>query len=101
MNPLARFVHSTKSPVGLSPSPEIAESARRTLTKGLAFFNEILADGRPFVAGEQLSIADCTLAAGLNFGRVCGIEYDPALTHVAGWDTSYRARPSVREVLLP
>jgi glutathione S-transferase len=99
LNPLARFVHSARSPLGLPPSPEIAESALKTLTKGLSFFEQLLADGRGFVTGEQPSIADCTLAAGLNFGRYGGFEYDPGLTNLARWDMSYRARPHVREAL--
>ncbi len=99
LNPLARFVHSTRSPLGLPPSLDIAKSARKTFTKGLAFFNELLADGREFIAGGQPSIADCTLAAGLNFGRYGGFEYDPNLTNLARWDMSYLARPHVREAL--
>ncbi len=99
LNPLARFVHSTRSPLGLHPSPEIAESALKTLTKGLSFFDQLLTDGRQFVTGEQPSIADCTLAAGLNFGRYGGFECDPSLANLERWDRSYRARPHVREAL--
>jgi glutathione S-transferase len=99
MNPLARFVHATRSPIGLPPSPEAAAQARRMFTKGLIFFDRLFADGRPFVAGEKPSIADCTLAAGLNFGRFGRIEYDPALARLARWDTAYRARPLVQAVL--
>jgi glutathione S-transferase len=99
MNPLARFVHSTRSPMGLPPSPEIAGQAHRTFVKGLAFFDELFADGRPFVAGEQPTIADCTLAAGLNFGRFGGVEFDSGLAHLARWDASYRVRPLVRKAL--
>lgn len=97
--PLTQFIHATRSPCGLLPSPEIAERSHRLLLKGLAHFNTVFADGRAFVAGTQPSIADCTLAAALNFGRACGFEYDPSLTHITRWAAGYLARPSVLELL--
>jgi glutathione S-transferase len=99
LNPLARFIHATRSPRGLPPSPEIAEASRRVLAKGLAYFDALFADGRAFVAGAQPSIADCTLAAALNFGRVHGFERDPSLTHITRWETAYLARPPALALL--
>lgn len=99
LTPMARFVHATKSPLGLPPSPEIAASARAMLDTGLAFFEAMLVDGRAFVAGPRPSIADCTLAAGLNFGRFGGVALDPGLVHLARWETAYRERPAVHAVL--
>lgn len=92
LNPLARFIHAARSPRGLPPSQEIAESARPVLAKGLAYFEALFADGRAYAAGGQPSIADCTLAAALNFGRAYGFELDPGLRYLAHWETAYRAR---------
>lgn len=95
----ARVVHSTKSPLGLPPSPEIAKHFSETLQRTLAFLDERLADGRPFLAGEAVSVADCTLAAGLQFGRFGGVSLSPDLTHLIRWDARYRARPAAKQVL--
>lgn len=97
--PIAFTVHATKSPLGLPPAPEVAALFRARLPRALAVLDERLADGRPFVAGDRPTIADCTLAAGLQFGRFGGIELDPSFENVARWDASFRARPSARSVL--
>jgi len=96
--PIARFVHATKSPLGAPPSPEIAASARLLLDKGLAFFDALASDDRAFVAGAAPTIADCTLAAALNFGRFGGVEIDGALAHLARWEAGYRQRLAVQPV---
>ena len=98
MVPMARFVHATNSPLGLPPSPEIAASARALLDKGLAFFDALVSDDRAFVAGGRPTIADCTLAAGLNFGRFGGVVLDPTLVHLARWEAAYRERPAVQPI---
>ena len=98
--PIARIVHSTNSPLGLPPSPEVAAHFRGLLPDALRYLDEQLADGRPFVAGEHPTIADCTLAASLQFGRLGKVEIDPAFANLARWDRAYRERPSARSVLV-
>jgi glutathione S-transferase len=97
--PIARIVHATRSPLGLPPSPEVAAWARSVLPEGLGRLDAVLADGRPFLAGEQPSVADCTLAAALQFGRFGGAER-PAHAWLDAWDERYRARPAARSVLV-
>jgi len=63
--PAARVIHATKSPLGLPPSPEVAALFQRILPDACKVLDDRLSDGRPFVAGERPTIADCTLAAGL------------------------------------
>jgi glutathione S-transferase len=99
LNPLARLIHSTRSPLGVPPSPQIAEAAQRMLAKGLDYFNELLADGRSFIAGMQPSIADCTMESALNFGRTGGFELDPSLLHLARWETAYCSRAPIATIL--
>ena len=41
-----------------------------------------LSDGRGFVAGDLPSIADCTLAAALQFARFGKVEIDPQWQHL-------------------
>ncbi|UCE87834.1 MAG: glutathione S-transferase family protein, partial [Deltaproteobacteria bacterium] len=67
--PVAHIVHATNSPLGLPPVPEIAHFFRGRLPDALRFLDERLADGRPFLAGERPSLADCTLQAAFQFAR--------------------------------
>jgi glutathione S-transferase len=96
---VAMIVHATNSPLGLPPNPGMAEFHRNRLPASLQYLDQVLADGRPFVAGEHPSIADCTLAAGLQLGRFGKVELDPAYAHLARWDRAYRERPPARSVL--
>lgn len=98
--PTAVVVHATRSPLGAPPVPAVAEVFRARRVAPLALLDRELADGRPFLAGERPTLADCTLAAALQFGRFGGVELDPGLSHLARWDRDYRARPAVREVLV-
>jgi glutathione S-transferase len=98
--PVARIVHATKSPLGYPPSPEVAAVFQRALPEALRTLDDRLSDGRPFVAGDRPTIADCTLAAGLQFARFGGVAVDPAFTHLLRWDAVYRSREPARAVLV-
>ena len=97
---IARLVHATRSPLGLPPSPEIAENAQEALKRPLRLLDDCLADGRSFVAGSQPTVADCTLAAALQFGRFGEVALDPSLENLHAWDRRFRERPSARSVLV-
>lgn len=94
-----RLVHATRSPLGLPPSPEIAAAARASLDEALAVLDARLADGRPFLAGGRVTVADCTLAAGLQFARFGGIDAIAGHDRLARWDAAWRMRPSAAAVL--
>lgn len=98
--PVAQIVHATNSPLGLPPKPEVAEHFRPSLPRGLGALDAALADGRPFLAGDRPSIADCTLAAALQFARFRELEIDPAFAHVLRWDAAYREREPAKQVLV-
>jgi glutathione S-transferase len=95
----AMIVHTTNSPLGWPPLPETANLLRLGLPPYLAELDRRLADGRPFLAGERPTIADCTLQAALQFGRFGKVELDPQYEQVVRWDHDYRARPCVQNVL--
>lgn len=97
---VARIVHATNSPLGIAPNPAVADLAREVLSPVLDYFESCLADGRPFVAGERPTIADCTLQAAFQFGRVGGVPIDPQLEEIGRWDAAYRARPPAQQVLM-
>jgi glutathione S-transferase len=100
LQPVARIVHATNSPLGVPPNPGVAEHYRKALPGPLGVLDSVLSDGRPFLAGERPSIADCTLAAALQFGRFRKLELDPAFEHVARWDRAYRERAPAKAVLV-
>lgn len=100
--PVARVVHATDSPVGYPPNPGVADYYRERMKPNLAHLESQLADGRSYLAGERVTVADCTLAAGLQFGRFREIEplAAGAYPKLAAWDARYRARETARSVLV-
>jgi glutathione S-transferase len=99
--PLARYVHATRSPLGLAPNPVLAEHAQAVWPRALRYLDDVLADGRGFLCGEGPSVADCTLAAAFQFARFgeVALGLDDAYPALARWDAAYRARPTGRAVL--
>lgn len=99
--PLGGLVHATNSPLARRPEPAIADHYRNKLPVGLRLINSLLRDGRPFVAGDQPTVVDCTLGAALDFGRRSGIALDNEYGDVIAWFERYRARVAVRQVMAP
>jgi len=97
--PIARILHATRSPLGLPANPEVAAHYRAVLPTALEVLDARLSDGRPFVSGARPTIADCTLAAALQFARFGGVEIDPRFQALARWDRAYRDHPAARSVL--
>jgi glutathione S-transferase len=100
LTPIARCVHATNSPLGLPPSADIAASSRASFSAGLAYFDDVLRDGRAFITGDTVAMADCTLAAALQFARFGELEMDTALDNLERWDRAYRERVPAQTVLL-
>lgn len=93
LRPIGRIIHATNSPLAYPPNPGMAQHFRKVLPIGLRFFDERLADGRPFIAGEQPSIADCTLAAAFKFAGLASFRSCPAsTTSPAGTRSTANAR---------
>lgn len=92
---VARTVHATRSPLGLPPRPELAEVALDYLNQHLAVLDPRLGEG-PFVAGEHVSIADCTLWAACNFAQFGKVEIDPKYSNVIAWRERFAGRPSTK-----
>lgn len=100
LRPIAEIVHATASPLGLPPNPAVATHFREMLPRHLAIVEERLRDGRPWLMGDRTSIADYTLAAAFQFGRLAGIEFDATYLNIANWQARFRERPSAKQVLV-
>jgi glutathione S-transferase len=66
----------------------------------LDFLEGQLGDGRPFLAGERVTIADCTLAAALQFGRFREIDVLGDRAKLQDWDARYRARSEIDGIMV-
>lgn len=88
---LVRLVHATNSPLGLPPNPALAESELRQLPSAMAYVDELVGDG-PFVMGERVSIADCTLLAGFNFAKFGGLDIVDQYPNLVRWFERYALR---------
>ena len=98
--PIARIVHATDSPVGYPANPAVAEYYRERLPRNLAYLEGLLTDGRPFLAGEQVTVGDCTLAAALQFGRFRKLAFLDGHPWLEAWDVRFRSRATARSVLV-
>lgn len=100
LRPISEIVHATESPLGLPPNRAIEEYFRAQLPKALDLVEERLADQRPLLMGDHPSIADCCLAAALQFGRMGKFNVDTSYENILRWDAAFRERPSAQQVLL-
>jgi len=99
LQPVARIVHATNSPLGHAPDPGIANQSRSVLEKALGVLEGAIADGREFVAGDRCTIADCTLQAAFQFARYGKFDAYDSCPYLLRWDEAYRARPAAATVL--
>ncbi len=93
------IVHATNSPAGYPPDPAVAARFQQRLPVSMQYVEGLLEDGRPFIAGQTPTIADCTMAAALQFARFgkCDVGDYP---QIAAWDEAYRAREEVSGVFI-
>ena len=98
--PTAREIHATNSPLGRPPNPPVAKHYRELWVKAVGYLENVLGDGRPFLAGERVTVADCTLQAAMQFARLrelAVLEGSPRLTK---WDAMIRERTAAKGVIL-
>ena len=95
LGPVARLVHSSNSPLGLPPNELLANIERERLPQGYNLMDGCLAENS-FVFGERVTVADCTLFAGLFFGEFFGVPVPGEYPHLSRWYESFKARPSAQ-----
>jgi glutathione S-transferase len=96
---MARYVHAVNSPLGLPKDPELARQLSDEMQAPLTFLENQLADHRPLLLGEHVSIADCTLQAALQFMRFAEADVLDERPLLRAWDERYRVRPAAARVL--
>ncbi len=97
--PMGAYGHAKNSPLGRPPDPEKAAQMEASVQVPLDYLEGILGDGRPLLLGERMSIADCTLAASLQFLRFVEADLFGDRPLLRAWDERYRARPAALSVL--
>ncbi|MEM5528910.1 glutathione S-transferase [Gammaproteobacteria bacterium AS21] len=91
------FHHGTD---GLGPvletyqNKEWADKQLEKAVAGLVYFDSLLANNA-YLAGEEFSVADITLHAGLVFAGFAKIAVPAQLTHLVAWQARIVSRPSI------
>lgn len=95
----AYFHHAT---TGLGPKIETyqnkgwGEHGRDRAQAGMGYFDLVLGE-RPYLAGEDFSMADITAFAGLAFADFAGVAVPDGLTNLSAWRARVGDRPSVAQ----
>lgn len=97
--PMAIYGHAKNSPLGWPPNPELAAELEERMQVPLDHVEGLLSDGRSLLTGDQVTIADCTLQAGLQFLRFCKVDVIGDRPNLSTWDARYRERPAAKVVL--
>lgn len=94
-NPLMQAVrHSHPAMAVLETQvPEISRAARAAGERGLALFDQKLADSA-FITGERIAMADIILATGLDFARLIRFRPPEHMTRLLRWQADMMARPA-------
>jgi glutathione S-transferase len=74
---------------------EWGERERDKALQGMAYFDKVLRDSH-FIAGQQFSMADITVFAGLAFADAAGIPIAPELTALLAWRMKVAELPAVK-----
>ncbi len=91
------FHHATD---GLGPKLETNQNKdwgntqKEVALKGMKYFNDVLGKQK-FIAGNEFSMADITVFAGLAFADFAKVEISDSLSNLQKWRTDFAARPSL------
>jgi glutathione S-transferase len=73
---------------------DFGESNRAAYANAQRWLDRELADGRPFIAGEALTMADICALSTVDFAHWIGLDLEPDVPHLAAWRERMKARPS-------
>lgn len=98
--PLARYVQAAGMNPSRFPDPAIAPHYRAQFPIGLQHLNNQLGHGGSFLMGDEFSIADCTLAAVIEFALRHGVGVLEEYPRLESWYKLVRARHSSSGILV-
>ena len=98
MAPVGQFWrHAHPRTAGLlNQYKEFGESNRAAYSNAQRWLDGELADGRPFIAGETLTMADICALSTVDFAHWIGLDIDADRPHLSAWHERVRSRPSAR-----
>ena len=74
--------------------PDAADGLKQIAREKTSWLNDQMIDGRAFIGGDEISLADVLLYCFLNFGKAIGQPYDTSLANIHKWFESMNARES-------
>lgn len=74
--------------------PAAADGLKQIAREKLSWLDGLMGDGRAFVAGDNITLADVLLYCMLAFGNQVGQPFDESLPHIKPWFDRMSARPS-------
>lgn len=77
-------------------APEAADSLKAMAQDRIKWLDGQMADGRAFVTGKTISLADVLLYCFLDFGAQVGQPLNPDFKNVNAWFARMKARPSTQ-----
>ena len=78
----------------LTQYKDFGESNRETYSNAQKWLDRELSDGREFIAGPSLSMADICALSTVDFARWIGLPLDEDRPHLTAWHGRMSARPS-------
>ena len=88
------FVGSVRCVYETATIPDAADGLIQIAREKTSWLNDQMIDGRAFIGGDEISLADVLLYCFLNFGKAIGQPYDTSLTNIHKWFESINARES-------
>jgi len=78
----------------LTQYKDFGESNRVAYSNAQRWLDGEMADGRPFIAGDAITMADICALSTVDFAHWIGLDIDADRPHLTAWHERIRARPS-------
>ena len=100
---VARRSHATPhhpiTPCALDCIKTVTSGETNNVETASGYLDPCLGDGRPYPAGDAVTLGDCTLAAALQIARFRKTAIDPDFANIHRWDANHRQRQAAQDVL--
>jgi glutathione S-transferase len=97
--PMGAYGHAVNSPLGYPKDEKKAAQMEASMQAPMDYLERLLGDGRQLLLGDDVSIADCTLQASLQFMRFVEVDVFGDRPLLRAWDKRYRERSAAKKVL--